>query len=338
MRTGRRYAAPAHGGQESGRAGVKTLRGYLLRRILITIPTLWGVSVLTFAIVHLAPGNPAAFFVSSSTFDPVVMARLDAQLGLNKPLIVQYADWMVQMLQGNFGQSFTYNVPVARLVFGRLGLTVALQGIAFVLAVVIAIPLGISSGRRPNSALDHLVTTASFLGLSLPNFWFALMLMLLFSVHLGWLPLATAGPGLPWLQRAPYFAMPVTVLALPQVAIYARFMRSSLLEVVRSDFITTARAKGLAERVVTYRHALRNALIPMVTVVGSGLAPLLSGSVIVETIFAFPGIGQLAYNAVLRRDYPVTLALTMLTATFVLVLNIVVDVAYVLIDPRIAYA
>jgi peptide/nickel transport system permease protein len=317
---------------------LKTLRGYLLRRILVTIPTLWGVSVLTFAIVHLAPGDPAAFFVSTSSFDPVVMARLHAELGLDRPLPVQYIDWMVQMLRGNFGQSFTYNVPVAGLIFGRLGLTIALQGIAFVLAVILSLPLGIASGRRPSSALDHVVTTASFLGLSLPNFWFALMLMLLFSVNLNLLPLATAGPGLPLARRVPYFIMPVTVLALPQVAIYTRFMRSSLLDVARADFITTARAKGLAERVVTYRHALRNALIPMVTVIGNGLAPLLSGSVIVETIFAFPGIGQLAYNAVLRRDYPVTLALTMLTATFVLVLNIVVDVAYVLVDPRIAYA
>jgi len=317
---------------------LKSLRGYLLRRILVTIPTLWGVSVLTFAIVHLAPGDPAAFFVSGTNFDPVVMARLHAELGLNKPIVIQYLDWMYQMLRGNFGVSFTYNVPVAQLVFGRLWLTVAMQGIAFLLAVVVAIPLGIASGRRPNTALDHTVTTVSFLGLSLPNFWFGLMLMLLFSVDLNWLPLATAGPGLPFSQRIPYFVMPVVVLALPQVAIYARFMRSSLLEVARSDFITTARAKGLTERVVTYRHALRNALIPMVTVIGNGLAPLLSGAVIVETIFAFPGIGQLAYNAVLRRDYPVTLALTMLTATFVLVLNIIVDVAYVLIDPRIAYA
>jgi peptide/nickel transport system permease protein len=317
---------------------LNSLRGYLLRRILVTLPTLWGVSALTFAIVHLAPGDPAAFFVSASSFDPVVMARLRAELGLDRPLVVQYLDWMRQMLRGDFGMSFTYQVPVSGLIFGRLWLTAALQGVAFLVAVLVAVPLGIASGRRPNSALDHAVTAASFLGLSLPNFWFALMLMLLFSVDLNWLPLATAGPGLPLARRIPYFVMPVTVLALPQVAIYTRFMRSSLLEVARADFIVTARAKGLTERAVTYRHALRNALIPMVTVIGNGLAPLLSGAVVVETIFAFPGIGQLAYNAVLRRDYPVTLALTMLTATFVLVLNIVVDLAYVLIDPRITYA
>jgi peptide/nickel transport system permease protein len=208
---------------------------------------------------------------------------------------------------------------------------------SIILALLIALPIGILSATRQYSALDNSATVGAFMGLAIPQFWFALLLQLFLGVRLGWLPIATQGQDVDGLAKAKYYVLPVVVLAVPLIATFTRFMRSSMLEVVRQDYINTARAKGLGERGVLYRHALKNALIPMVTVVGLALPRTLSGGVIVEQIFAWPGLGQLGFEAILRRDYPIILALTLISGAFLLLLNIVIDIIYVLVDPRIAY-
>ncbi len=313
-------------------------RNYIVRRVIMLVPLMLGLSVVIFALIHLAPGDPALAFVSEQNNDPRVVEQIRKDLGLNEPLPVQYWKWLSKVAQLDFGVAYTFNrVPVIDLLGQRVWGTVQLQLASLILSLVIAIPIGIISAKRQYSAVDNAATVGSFLGLAIPNFWFALMLQLLLAVHLGWLPSATAGQDVQWPDRGLYYIMPVIVLSLSLVATFVRFMRSSFLEVIRQDYITMARAKGLDERTITYRHALKNAIIPMITIVGLQLPRLLSGSVIVETIFAWPGLGELGYRSILSRDYPVILALTLLTGAFILVTNIVVDVIYVLIDPRIAF-
>jgi peptide/nickel transport system permease protein len=313
-------------------------RNYNIRRTLMLFPMLLGLSIVVFALIHLAPGDPALAFVSEQNNDPQVVAKIREELGLNESLPVQYWKWISHVARFDFGVAYTFNrKPVSTLIGERIVGTLQLQTLALLASIAVAIPLGIISARRQYSAVDNSSTVGAFLGLAIPNFWFALMLQLTFAVQLGWLPSSTSGQDADWPQRMQYFIMPTLVLALPLLASLVRFMRSSMLEVINQDYITAARAKGLSERTVTYRHALKNALIPMVTIVGLQLPRLLSGSVIVETIFAWPGLGDLGYKAILSRDYPVILALTLLTGAFILIINVVVDVVYVLIDPRIAF-
>jgi peptide/nickel transport system permease protein len=313
-------------------------RNYIIRRFLLLVPLLVGLTMVVFALIHLAPGDPALAFVSEQGADPTVVAQVRKNLGLDEPLPVQYAIWISHVARFDFGTAYTFNrKPVIELIQERLPATLTLQSLALALSLLIAIPIGVISAQRQYSAVDNASTVGAFLGLALPNFWVALMLQLALAVALGWLPASTAGPDAVGLDRLRYYVMPTLVLALPTVAIFARFMRSSMLEVIHQDYITTARAKGLAEPAVTYRHALKNALTPMVTVVGTQVSRLFSGSVIVEAIFAWPGLGLLAYESILRRDYPVILALTLLTGAFILLVNILVDVLYVFIDPRISF-
>jgi peptide/nickel transport system permease protein len=253
---------------------------------------------------------------------------------------VQYGRWVGKLVRGDFGTAYTFNrKPVLSLIGERVWGTVQLQGLALGLGLALAIPVGILSAIRQYSTLDNTVTVGSFLGLAIPNFWLALLLQLWLGVQLGWLPtISTSQATAPPEERWRYFVMPVIVLALPNVAYFARFMRSAMLEVVHQDFVTVARAKGLDDRAVHYRHALRNALIPMVTVIGLQLPRILSGAVIIEQIFAWPGLGLLAYDAIGRRDYPVILGVTMITGAAVMIVNVLVDVVYVLIDPRVSVA
>ncbi|HMM41139.1 MAG TPA: ABC transporter permease [Thermomicrobiales bacterium] len=313
-------------------------RNYILRRVIMLIPLTLGLSIVIFALIHLSPGDPALAFVSEQNADPRVVEQIREDLGLNDSLPVQYWRWLSKVATLDFGVAYTFNrTPVIDLVGQRAWGTIQLQIMSLVLSLVIAIPIGIISAKRQYSAIDNAATVGSFLGLAIPNFWFALMLQLLLAVQLGWLPSSTAGQDVRWPDRGLYYIMPVLVLSLSLVATFVRFMRSSFLEVIRQDYITMARAKGLDERTITYRHALKNAIIPMITIIGLQLPRLLSGSVIVETIFAWPGLGELGYRSILSRDYPVILALTLLTGVFILVVNIIVDVIYVLIDPRIAF-
>lgn len=311
---------------------------YIARRILLLVPLMLGLSMVVFVIIHLSPGDPALAFASEQALDPQVLAQIRENLGLDKPLPVQYGIWLSHVARFEFGTAYTFNrKPVINLIGERVLMSIQLQALALVMAVLIAIPLGIISAKRQYSLLDNLATGGAFLGLALPDFWLALMLQLLLAVQLGWLPASTSGPGTAGLEKLSYFIMPAIVLAVPIIAIFIRFMRSSMLEVNKQDYVTTARAKGLSERTVTYRHILKNAIVPMVTVIGIQLPRLVSGAVIVETVFAWPGLGWLGYQAILQRDYPVILALSLLTGAFILVMNVVVDIVYALLDPRIRF-
>jgi peptide/nickel transport system permease protein len=313
-------------------------RGYVLRRLLFLAPMLVGLSVVVFALIHLAPGDPALALVSEQSADPTIVAQVRENLGLNEPLPVQYAIWASKVARLDFGTAYTFNrKPVIDLIGERVEATLVLQALSLGVALAIALPVGIVSAKRYRSSFDQTTTAGSFLGLALPDFWVALLLQLLFAVSLGWLPASTSGGDTSGLDRARYAIMPVAVLAFPTAAVLVRYVRSSMLEVINQDYITTARAKGLADQAVTYRHALKNAILPMVTVIGTQAARLLSGAVVVEYVFSWPGLGSLAYESILRRDYPVILALTLLTGAFVLLLNVLVDALYAVLDPRIAF-
>lgn len=318
------------------------MTAYLVRRLLVTIPLLFLLSLLMFGLIKIAPGDPTVFFMPSNPSSvgvdmEVLRERVRHELGLDRPLYVQYLSWLSRAVRGDFGYAFTYQTPVTELIRPRILPTVQLQLAALIVAVALAIPVGILSAIRQYSFADHAVTFFSFLGLSLPNFWLGLLLILLFAVRLGWLPSGGIGQGKPPLERLEYFILPVLVLASEYLAWFVRFMRSSTLDVLRADFITTARAKGLTERRILYRHILKNALLPMVTVVGLALPRLVGGAIIVESIFAWPGLGRLAYDSVLRRDQPVIMALTILTSITIIFVNLLVDVTYVVVDPRISY-
>jgi peptide/nickel transport system permease protein len=313
-------------------------RAYFVRRVLLLIPLLVGLTLLVFAMIHLAPGDPALAFVSEQSIDPRVLAQVRKNLGLDQPLPVQYAIWVGHVVRLDFGTAYTFNqTPVIELIEQRLPATLVLQSLALLVSLVIGIPLGVVSARRQYSALDNAATLGSFLGLALPNFWIALLLQLVLAVQLGWLPASTPGMDETGLAKVRYLVLPTLVLALPTLAVFTRFVRSSTLEVINQEYITTARAKGLSETVITYTHALKNALIPLVTVIGTQFARLLGGAVVVEYIFAWPGLGALAYESILKRDYPVVLALTLLTGAFILIVNLVVDIAYTYVDPRLSF-
>jgi peptide/nickel transport system permease protein len=311
---------------------------FIIRRFLFLIPLLVGLSVVMFVLIHAAPGDPAvAMMGPQAAANPQFLEQARKNMGLDQPLPVQYLRWLERLLHGDFGIAYTFNKkPVLTLIGERFWGTVQLQSLALGLGLAVAIPVGIISAVRQYSTLDNTVTMGSFLGLAIPNFWLALLLQLWLSVQLGWLPtLSTAQATAPPEERWRYFVMPVFVLAIPNVAYFARFMRSAMLEVIHQDFVTVARAKGLDNRGVLYRHALRNALIPMVTVIGLQLPRILSGAVIIEQIFAWPGLGLLAYDAIGHRDYPVVLGVTLLAGAAVMIVNVLVDVVYVMVDPRV---
>jgi peptide/nickel transport system permease protein len=313
---------------------------YLARRAIFLVPLLLGLSVLMFLLIHAAPGDPVlAMMGERAASNPTYVEQTRKNLGLDKPLPVQYVYWLRRIvLHGDLGKAYTFNnKPVMTLIGERFWSTVQLQAIALFLGLAVAIPVGIVSATRQYSAVDNTVTVGSFLGLALPNFWLALLLQIWIGVELGWLPVISTGQAnADFPERIKYFIMPVLVLALPNIAYFARFMRSSMLEVITQDYVTVARAKGLDKRVVLYRHALRNALIPMVTVVGLQLPRILSGAVIIEQIFAWPGLGDLAFKAIGQRDYPVILAITLLSGAAVMVVNLLTDLVYVLVDPRVS--
>jgi len=312
---------------------------YLIRRLVAAVPLLLGLTLLLFVLVHLAPGDPVAAFVSEQSASPEFIEQARKNFGLDKPLPVQYVIYLSHLLHGDLGRAYGFGgKPVLVLIKERIAATLVLQALAIALALFCAIPLGIISAVRQYSVLDHTATVGAFIGLALPNFWLALLLQFYLSVKLGWLPALSAGQAqAPLAERWKFVLMPVLALALPLIAYFTRFVRSAMLEVLRQDYLTTARAKGLSERVVLWRHALRNALIPLITVTGLQVAHIVGGAVIIEQIFAWPGLGNLTYEAITRRDYPVILGVTLLAGVFVVVVNIVVDLLYVLVDPRVTF-
>lgn len=315
---------------------------YILRRLLQNIPVLFGITVLSFLMVHIAPGSPIGQYLDPK-IPPKVVEQWEKNFHLDKPLYVQYGAWLRDLATGDL-KSFKDGRPVITKILERLPATILLNVVATIIIFSVAIPLGIFSATRQYSAADHTFTFLAFVGISLPSFWLAYMLILLVVQGLGLPVLGSRTFGLVELGAAASFAdrlwhlvLPSIIAAVTGIASLSRYMRGSMLEVTRQDYIRTAQAKGLAEQDVRYHHALRNALLPIVTIFGFLIPSLIGGSVIIESIFAWPGIGRLGYQAVLSRDYPVIMTLNTISALLVLIGNLVADVLYGLVDPRIQY-
>ncbi len=315
-------------------------RIYVIRRLLAVPPMLVGISAVLFLAINLAPGGPETFFIAED-MNVELAAQLRETLGLNQPLHVRYLRWLSRVAVGDFGHSLSGGgVPVAQLVQERLWATLLLTSVSLVLAVVVAIVLGVVSAVRQYSLLDKIITAFAYFGMSFPTFWLGIMLILLFSVTLGWLPgsgMSEYGLEADLPSRLAHLVLPVIALSAVDLGAFARFVRASMLDVLRMDYVRTARAKGLREQSVIYGHALRNALIPTVTVIGLAARSLVAGAVFVETIFAWPGLGRLAVLSVYRRDYPVVMGVNITIALFVVVANVLVDLLYTVMDPRITY-
>jgi peptide/nickel transport system permease protein len=313
--------------------------GFLARRVGQTIPTLLFVSVLIFGLQQLMPGDPALVLAGEERGDPAVLAQIRAELNLDKPLPVQYALWLQGVLTGDLGYSWRIREPIAAVIAQKLPVTLQLGLMAFVIALLIGIPMGILSAVRKDTPLDWSANAVGLAGLSLPNFWLGIMLILLFSVELGWLPPSGYVPlSEDWRQSLATTIMPAFVLGSGIAAVFMRHMRSAMLQALAEDYVRTARAKGLAERVVVLKHALRNALVPVVTLGALELGTLLSGAVLTEQVFSIPGFGKLIVDAVFNRDYPVVQGVVLVTAALYVLLNLVADVLYVLINPRLRHA
>ncbi len=311
---------------------------YLVRRIAQTAALLLVVSVVVFALVTQAPGGPSILL--DRNMGPDEVARMRAILGLDQPLYVQYVRWLGQVLRGNLGISYQAGLPVTEIIRQMLPNTLLLSAAALALSLVVAIPTGVISAARPYTALDHTVTFLCFFGISIPTFWFGLMLIVVFSIALGWLPpggMQTIGGTRSAIDIGRHLILPAVVLGAANMALFARYTRSSTMAVLRADYVRTARSKGLAERAVLYRHALRNALITIVTVVGLQLPRLVGGAAITETVFAWPGMGSLAVRAAFERDYPMIMGITLVISLVVAASSLLVDLVYVYIDPRIRY-
>jgi peptide/nickel transport system permease protein len=311
---------------------------FLAARLAGGLVVLFLVTVGTFLLIHLAPGGPSVMVNPDLSRED--MLRIQRNLGLDQPLHVQYGRWLATLLRGDLGFSLNFGTRVSALIGDRLPNTVYLGLAAFLLSTALGVSLGVASALRPRSALDHSVTTAAFLGLSLPPFWFGLLLILVFAVFLQVLPSSGMFPsdgrrGL--LAVAPHFVMPVLVLGLLNLAEITRYTRSAMREALGSDYIRTARAKGLAPGRVVLAHALRNSLLPVLTVLGIVLPRLLGGAVVTESVFGWPGIGRLAVQAAQTRDYPLVMGLTLVAAVLVVALNLVVDLLYALVDPRVRH-
>ncbi|WP_419728122.1 ABC transporter permease [Lichenicola sp.] len=312
---------------------------YLLRQLLGAIPLLLAISLILFAIVHLAPGGPLDMYTDNPSVTPAALEHIRRAYGLDRPVPLQYLMWLRSMVVGDWGFSIRTGRPVLAEIADRLPATLLLGGTAMLLAFLLALPVGVLTALHRSSRLDHLLTLLSFSGISIPVFWLALMLQLLFSIMLGWLPAAgyTVFGDASLGDRLAHLAMPACVLSLATAAGWSRFLRSSLLDVLRQDYIRTAYAKGQTTAGMLVHHALRNALVPMVTVMALDLASIISGAVITETVFAWPGIGRLFIESMDGRDYPVLMGL-MMTGSLALVLaNLAADIAYAVIDPRIRF-
>ena len=315
---------------------------YVFRRVLIAIPVLLGISVVLFSVLALAPGDPFEELATNANVPPEVAQRLRAQFGLDDPLPVRYVRWLTSMLRGDWGFSFQSRMNVVDLILQRLPVSLFVLGSAYVVALAVALPIGVFSALRPYSFFDQLATTLAFFGFSLPTFFTGLMFILVFSIWLDWLPFIYRSDidatGWRWvLAHAKQAIMPVAVLGLFQGATLMRFVRASVLEVIRLDYVNTARAKGLSEGFVVGKHVIRNALIPVVTVVALQVPTIFAGAVVTEQIFRVPGIGSLLIAAVLASDTPVVMAITFVYAVLVVAFNLIADVVYGWLDPRIAY-
>ena len=322
---------------------------FALRRLLLAIPILIGITFVSFVVIHLAPGEPVegSGERTGEGLDKQTQKMLREMYGLDKPLIVQYGRWLSRVVRLDFGRSFSPDSrPVMHKIGERLPVTLLLNVVEMLIIIALAVPIGVLSATRQHSAFDKITTVFVFLGFATPDFWLALLLMILFGAQLGWLPISGLrsmnAEYLSFWQRqwdfVSHLVLPVTVATFGGLAGFSRYMRQSMLEVVRQDYIQSARAKGLAERAVIGKHALRNAMLPIVTILALSVPGLIGSSVIVESIFGIPGMGQLMWQAVFERDYPVIMGNLVIVATLTLVANLVADIAYAVVDPRIRFA
>ena len=315
---------------------------YLLRRLLLVIPSVIGISVVLFTVLALAPGDPFEELATNPAIPPEVRANLRIQFGLDDPVHLRYLRWAGAMAQGDWGFSFASRIDVDKLIVQRIPVTLFVIGSSQLLALLIALPVGVFAATRPYSIFDQLANTLAFVGFSLPTFFTGILFILFFSIYLDWLPFVyradISATGWRWYwEHLRQSIMPVAVLGLFQGASWVRYVRSAVLDVIRLDYVTTARSKGLTEPVVIVKHVVRNAMIPVVTLVALQLPAVFGGAIITEQIFRVPGIGSLLISAILANDTPVIMAVTFVLAILVILFNLLADVIYVWLDPRVSY-
>src|SRR5690242_7248925 len=315
---------------------------YLLRRLVVAVPSLLGISLILFVLLALAPGDPFGELASNPNIPPEVREALRIKFGIDDPILVRYLRWLVAMAHGDWGFSFASRIDVDKLILQRIPTTLYVVGSEQLLALAVALPVGVYAARKPYSLFDQIANTFAFIGFSLPTFFTGLLLILIFSVNLGWLPFVYRADinatGWQWYwENLKQAIMPVTVLGLFQAASYTRYVRSVVLDVIKLDYVTTARSKGLDESKVIVKHVVRNALIPVVTLVALQMPTVFGGAIITEQIFRIPGIGSLLITSILANDRPVIMAVTFVFSCLVILFNLLADLLYGWLDPRISY-
>ncbi len=314
------------------------MASYLVRRFSLMLVTLFGISVILFVLLRLVPGNIAdILFDAAGMVDPADKAQLERDLGLDKPVPVQYAAWVGGMLQGDFGYSYKSERPALEEIAPRIPITAKLAALALAFSVLLGVPLGVISAVRQYSALDYLLSVLSLTGLSMPSFWLGLLILMAFVAQFGTIPIYNEAPKTFW-DALLIYSVPAAAVGFRSSALIMRLTRSSMLEVLRQDYIRTARSKGASERAVNYHHALRNAILPLITVIGIEAAFLVGGLIVTETVFNIPGVARFLVEAIRWRDYPIVQTLVMFIAVIVVFVNFIVDLLYAVLDPRIRYA
>jgi len=313
------------------------LGAYLIRRLLLMILTLFGMSVLIFVLLRVLPGNIAdILFDAAGMINTAEKAKLEAELGLDKPIVVQYINWISGLLRGDLGYAYVSEQPALDEILPRIPITAKLAGMALLFSVAFGVPLGVISAVRQNTPLDYVLRVVSLSGLSLPSFWLGLLILMVFVHFLGWIPIYSKPPETFW-QEVVLLSIPAAAVGFRASALVMRLTRSSMLEVLRQDYIRTARAKGASRNAVNYNHALRNAVLPIITIIGIEAAFLVGGLIVTETVFNIPGVARFLVEAIRWRDYPIVQNLVMFIAVVVVTVNFLVDMAYAVLDPRIKY-
>ena len=314
------------------------MTAYLVRRVLLMLVTLFGISVIIFVLLRIVPGNIVdILFAAAGYVNPAEKAKIEAELGLDKSIPLQYASWIGGLLHGDFGYSYVSEKPALAEILPRIPITARLAGLALLFSILLGVPLGVLSAVKQNTALDYAIRVLSLSGLSMPSFWLGLLILMGFVAILGTLPIYSAAPKTVWDSLLMY-SVPAAAVGFRSSALIMRLTRSSMLEVLRLDYIRTARAKGAAESAINYHHALRNAMLPVITVIGIEAAFLIGGLIVTETVFNIPGLARFLVEAIRWRDYPIVQNLVMFIAVIVVVVNFAVDLLYAALDPRIKYS
>ena len=308
----------------------------IIKRLLNMIPMLFFITIISFILMHLAPGDPLQAYISPD-MNVEDIERIRESLGLNDPIIVQYFKWLFNTIQGNLGYSMVNSKPVLNLILGRLGPTILLSGSALVISIIISIPVGLISGYKKNSIIDKVLNVVSYIGISIPSFWFAMMLIYVFSIKLNIFPsvgMRTIGVDTT-LDLINHLIFPVTVLSFYNLSVYIRYIRSSTIEQLKQDYVTTQYAYGASTKDILFKHVLKNTLLPVITIFGMSLPSIFTGAFITETIFGWPGMGQLGVNAIFGYDYPVVMGITLFSSAMLIIGNLIADILYAMVDPRI---